>query len=305
MLKKYTFIFLLISLSPWLSRQIHSAWTAQTLQGINHSQASTTSCLIDRYPLEIQSSKANFNPLQNLSLQDHRFDLIMEMVVRYNPRLSVWTRHQIVDQIIEASETYSLDPFLITAVIAAESSFRPQVVSPCGAQGLMQLTPMIQPELGVDNAFNIEENIQGGCRFLSKLSKRFNDTILTLAAYNAGPTRVARLGRVPRILETQNYGKKVRRLTSELTSNFLSRIPFNSLRAPLYGLSTAPKALTALTCLNEPNSFPVVLKHTHKLKLSFGVFLLAASEEKGFNTLIATDLVHPSLLSKKLIMHMT
>lgn len=104
---------------------------------------------------------------------------------------------------------HGLDPNLVEAVIAVESNYDPTAVSSAGAQGLMQIMPGTQKDLGVEAPFNPDANVEGGVRYLKSLMQRFGDTRLALAAYNAGPERVARCGGIPAIPETQNYVTKV------------------------------------------------------------------------------------------------
>jgi soluble lytic murein transglycosylase-like protein len=109
-----------------------------------------------------------------------------------------------------AAKQYRLDPELIKAVIKVESDFNPSAVSKKGAMGLMQLMPDTAQEMGVASPFEPEENIRGGSRYLRKLTDLFDgDLRLVLAAYNAGPSRVLALNRVPRIAETEKYVKRV------------------------------------------------------------------------------------------------
>jgi soluble lytic murein transglycosylase-like protein len=103
-----------------------------------------------------------------------------------------------------ANET-GLDPKLLHALVIIESAYDSRAISPVGAQGLTQLMPGTAAELGVRDAFNGEENLRAGARYLAIQIGRFSDIRLALAAYNSGPNRVARLGRVPDINETQNY----------------------------------------------------------------------------------------------------
>lgn len=105
---------------------------------------------------------------------------------------------------------YNVDPNLIKAVIRTESGFDRYAVSRQGAQGLMQLMPGTARELNVSDPFNPSQNIDGGTRYLRSLLDTFNgDLTLTLAAYNAGPTLVKRVRRVPRIPETITYVQRV------------------------------------------------------------------------------------------------
>ena len=103
-----------------------------------------------------------------------------------------------------ANET-GLAPKLLHALVIVESAYDIGAVSPVGARGLTQLMPDTARELGVTNAFDSEQNLRGGARYLAIQIGRFGDLRLALAAYNSGPSRVARLGRVPDIAETQGY----------------------------------------------------------------------------------------------------
>lgn len=115
-----------------------------------------------------------------------------------------------LDALIEsAAAKHGVEPDLVKAVVRAESGFNPSAVSPAGARGLMQLMPGTARALGVSDAFNPEQNIDAGVRYLKQQIDRFGDVRLALAAYNAGPAAVAKYGGVPPYRETQNYVNRV------------------------------------------------------------------------------------------------
>ncbi|ABE56882.1 Lytic transglycosylase, catalytic [Shewanella denitrificans OS217] len=113
--------------------------------------------------------------------------------------------------VAEAAKIYRLEPALIRAVIHAESAFDVHARSKAGAMGLMQLMPTTAADMGVTNAFNAQQNILGGSRYLAQMLKQFNGDIeLACAAYNAGPTTVTQYRGIPPYPETQAYVKRVK-----------------------------------------------------------------------------------------------
>jgi soluble lytic murein transglycosylase-like protein len=97
--------------------------------------------------------------------------------------------------ISDAAQKYGVDPNLIAAMAFRESRFEPNAVSSRGAQGLMQLMPRTARALGVSDSFDPQQNIIGGTKYVKYLLDRFHGDIdLSLAAYNAGPELVAKVG---------------------------------------------------------------------------------------------------------------
>jgi LysM repeat protein len=111
----------------------------------------------------------------------------------------------------ENGARYGVDPYLIFCVMEQESQFKPGVVSPKGARGLMQLMPGTAAHFGVRRPFDPAENIMGGTKYLKQLLENFNGRVdLVLAGYNAGEGAVAKYGgRVPPYRETRNYVQRI------------------------------------------------------------------------------------------------
>jgi soluble lytic murein transglycosylase-like protein len=107
--------------------------------------------------------------------------------------------------IAAAAARYDLSPDLLDAVAQSESGYDPDVVSPAGAIGVMQLMPATARSLGVDPR-DPTQNILGGAAHLRAQLDRFDGAVdLALAAYNAGGGRVVRYGGVPPFAETRAY----------------------------------------------------------------------------------------------------
>jgi len=112
--------------------------------------------------------------------------------------------------VARAAKRHNLHPALLFAVMKAESSFNPVVVSKAGAVGLMQLVPETAMRHGVRNLYDTNENVAGGARHLRYLLDRFHgNTRLALAAYNAGERKVDRYRKIPPYKETRDYVQKV------------------------------------------------------------------------------------------------
>jgi soluble lytic murein transglycosylase len=109
----------------------------------------------------------------------------------------------------EVADTHGVPPALVKAVVATESRFNPRAVSAKGAQGLMQLLPATARSLGVEEPLRVEQNLDGGVRYLRSLIDRYGDWSRALAAYNAGPTAVDRYGGIPPYTETREYVDRV------------------------------------------------------------------------------------------------
>jgi hypothetical protein len=141
----------------------------------------------------------------------------------FNVHLSSAQARDLAEHVLLLSSYYSLDPRLLVAIVAVESGWHPNAVSPAGAQGLGQLMPGTANALSVQ-AFEKYENLDGTARYLRRLLKQYAALPeparyqRALAGYNAGPEAVARYGGVPPFAETQAYVVRVMSLWHQVGS---------------------------------------------------------------------------------------
>jgi soluble lytic murein transglycosylase-like protein len=153
---------------------------------------------------KVSAATARFTQLQELAAQVG--SATADTLQRYQGELTA------------AASAADLDPGLVLAVVMRESAGDPAAVSHRGAEGLMQLMPGTARELGVTDPADPLQNLQGGSRYLAGLLRRYDgDLDLALAAYNAGPGTVDRLGRrIPDYPETRRYVAAVKELAQRL-----------------------------------------------------------------------------------------
>ena len=149
-------------------------------------------------------------PAPRLSVAD---DGRVNLPYRYEPNAkpapSGFRRATYLPHIYAAEAKYSLPAGLLDALVWTESRYNPLAVSPAGAVGLGQLMPATAKELGVSNRFDPMANIFGAARYLRQMLDRFGLVHLAVAAYNAGPGAVERVGGIPRNGETPEYVRNV------------------------------------------------------------------------------------------------
>ncbi len=150
----------------------------------------------------------------------------------------------------DAANTHGLEYELLQALIAAESGFDADIVSPKGAVGLMQVMPATAQRFGLEGdarqplqrkLADPRTNVAVGARYLSHLLQLFGgQRELALAAYNAGEGAVRRAGnQIPPYKETQDYVKTVLQLHALLKPPAFAAKPPVRVRMELAGAAPA------------------------------------------------------------------
>lgn len=174
------------------------------------------------------------------------------------------------DLIRQAAQTHGIAEGLIKAVMHTESGFNVNARSPVGAQGLMQLMPATARRFNVSNAFDPQQNIHAGAKYLAWLMKRFNgNTQLVLAGYNAGEGNVQKYGGIPPFRETQDYVRRVTSRFNNLYSNGLSNAVHSSPQGKMIAQGgTEGSSTSAVSTASNPTILstpaPVVAKYAKR-----------------------------------------
>jgi Rod binding domain-containing protein len=168
--------------------------------------------VLDQIHRDEKSSASNLQMLTELKLPSWLIDkaLLPASQVQGWPKTAPADISRWKELIQKASDRYGIDANIISAIIIQESGGNPDAVSPKGAKGLMQLMDSTASDMGIQSAFNPEQNILAGTKYFSQMLERYQgDLTLALASYNAGPAAVDRYRGVPPYDETQNYVSSV------------------------------------------------------------------------------------------------
>jgi hypothetical protein len=163
------------------------------------------------------------------------------------------TREDLGQMLAKAGDAHNVDRDLLASIVKAESNGNARAVSRAGAQGLMQLMPSTAADLGVQDSFHPEQNVQGGSTYLDELLTRYHDNLaLALAAYNAGPGAVDKYHGIPPYRETRVY---VARVIHEFNRRVKARQSEAARHAEVAGKTAASqngKTLATSASANKP-----------------------------------------------------
>ena len=155
---------------------------------------------------------------------------------------------EMIDTIAQRNQ---VEASLVHSVIKAESNYNPAALSPKGAQGLMQLIPSTARRFGVSNSFNVQENVEGGVKYLKFLIDLYhNDYKKVIAAYNAGEGAVAKYGGIPPYAETMTYVYRV-------AKNLKTAREFAELRAAERKIAPPPP-VPVISGKTEEEAHPII-----------------------------------------------
>ena len=179
---------------------------------LRHTETSPCDFYLSRYMDSLKRRATPEGQKGDNSQMIYNFDDIYS-----NESAGTALRQKIDQSVKKAAITYKLPPHLINGVIKAESDFCVRAVSSAGARGLMQLMPGTIRELGIKDPFDIDQNIDGGARYLRQMLDLFGGDIrLALAAYNAGPRAVERYKGIPPYRETKLFVDQVLKFSSQM-----------------------------------------------------------------------------------------
>jgi soluble lytic murein transglycosylase-like protein len=192
-------VFLLLVASPVGSAQQIGSLTATSYSAIDQQRRSFFE---QRASLKRQMGDAGFAA----ALATTFYGTVRPVNTLNTPTCAALEIDKREDLITAAARKEAIGPNLIRAVMHRESGFRPCAVSAKGALGLMQLMPATLAEFHVSNPFDPAQSVHAGAALLRNLLDKYEgDLTLTLAAYNAGVSRIDNTDPGDYPAETKNY----------------------------------------------------------------------------------------------------
>ena len=144
-------------------------------------------------------------------------DKIKSYILRRNKNISEGQAQNITDYILKYSQQFDVNPKVVTALMARESSFNTFAVSSSNAMGLGQLLPSTAAGLGVNDPFDPEQNTMGTVRYLRSLIDRFSGDyklVYAIAGYFEGPNAVKRASGFK--LKSKSYVEDILKISEKI-----------------------------------------------------------------------------------------
>jgi len=174
----------------------------ETQQEQIHTESEPTTITTPSQPFEIKNATKKYSPedirpanIKYKQISKQRAESVMR---KYNKYISQDEINQIYINTDKYCKQKDLDPTLLLALMARESSFNPYAVSSSNAKGLGQIMDFNFDSLGISNPYNIEENIRGSVAYFYQKLIDFKDKTLqvklALASYKEGSGAIKRAG---------------------------------------------------------------------------------------------------------------
>ena len=205
------------SLNLALARVNYIEHSFAQLEGIAQNSASQINTIESDFKKILDKKIEETDTIEKIATPEEKTEVSAEIApevkesIDLKSKIDLKAQNNDIEELIATfSEKYGVDSDFIKAIIKQESGFNAKATSKKGAMGLMQLMPKTAESLGVLDAYNPSQNIEGGVKYLKGLLDKFdNNHELALAAYNAGPTAFKKYGGIPPYKETQNYVKAI------------------------------------------------------------------------------------------------
>ena len=166
-------------------------------------------------PMRTELTNLFRNCMRSLPDEPILKDAVYQFARALNPKLPSELAERIADELVKLGKRERIDPRLIAALIARESSFQPALRSPSGAIGLGQLLPSTAAGLGIANPEDPMQNVRGTVAYLSQLLRKWNahpDAIeRALASYRLGPRIIEERNGIPDVVDINSYLNAIHR----------------------------------------------------------------------------------------------
>ncbi|OGI10344.1 MAG: hypothetical protein A2Y40_01440 [Candidatus Margulisbacteria bacterium GWF2_35_9] len=121
----------------------------------------------------------------------NQYQVIVSYIMDNYKQVTITDVLSIAESIVASAIEYSIDPYLIAALISVESSFNKNAISKTGAKGLGQIKDFNFKRLGITDPFDIKQNVRGSTQFIKELHVQWvGNARYAIASYLEGATGI-------------------------------------------------------------------------------------------------------------------